>query len=43
MDEVNKPFSNIPETKRDNARHTKENKCYVVNDFEAEMKAFSEI
>lgn len=42
MDDVGRSFSNIPETKRDNARDTKEKKCYVVPDFEAEMKTFAE-
>ena len=50
MAETNKEFSNIPETERDNARDTKEKKvffknkykCYVVNDFEAEMKSFAD-
>ncbi len=42
MDEANKPFSNSQDTKLDNANDTKEKKCYVVIDFEAEMKSFGE-
>ena len=42
MEEVGKDFSNIAETNVENANDTKEKKCYVVNDFEAEMKAFAE-
>lgn len=52
LGEVGREFSNIPETERDNARDTKEKKvnifksykfkCYIVNDFEAEMKSFAD-
>jgi len=39
---LDKVFSNNAETMRDNARDTKEKCCYVVADFEAEMKSFND-
>ena len=42
LKESGRSFSNIPETERDNARDTKEKKCYVAGDFEAEIKSFAE-
>ncbi len=42
MEDVGKPLSNNAETKRDNARDTKEKCCYVVSDFEAELKTFND-
>lgn len=35
-------FSNIEETARENARDTKEKKCYIAIDFEGSMKEFAE-
>lgn len=42
VEETGKTFSKTPEAVKDNARDTKEKKCYVVSDFEAEMKQFAE-
>lgn len=42
MEEDKVEFSNIEETARENARDTKEKKCYVAIDFEGSMKEFAE-
>ncbi|CAD8090613.1 unnamed protein product [Paramecium sonneborni] len=42
MAEQGKEFSNQKETERENAKDTKEKKCYIVGDFEAEMKTYQD-
>lgn len=42
MGEDGVEFSNIEETARENARDTKEKKCYIAIDFEGSMKEFAE-
>ena len=42
MEDAGRPLSNNAETKKENARDTKEKCCYVVSDFEAELKTFSD-